>query len=63
MSSIIVPDSFELRGRAFTGLGALPPDEARRLYAGAVRYGTGARRRFDTAGRRLEAALDTRVRG
>jgi hypothetical protein len=40
MSSTVVPDSFELRGRAFSGLDALPRDEAERLYAGAVRYGT-----------------------
>jgi len=107
MSNTVVPDSFELRGRAFNGLDALPRDEARRLYAGAVRYGTAcgcgagaigaclagsvylvglplalaigaavvgsvigkclglwwARGRFVAAGRRLETALDARVRG
>jgi hypothetical protein len=38
--STVVPDSFELRGRAFSGLDALPRDEAQRLYSRAVRYGT-----------------------
>jgi hypothetical protein len=40
MPSTVVPDSFELRGRAFSGLDALPRDEAESLYAGAVRYST-----------------------
>jgi hypothetical protein len=39
MSSTVVPDSFELRGLRFSGLDALPRDEAERLYGGVVRYG------------------------
>ncbi len=34
-----VPDSFEVRGHIFTGLQALPPQEASRLHAGLQRYG------------------------
>jgi hypothetical protein len=44
MPSTVVPDSFELRGRTFSGLDALPRDEAQRLYGRAVRYGTSCGR-------------------
>lgn len=40
MVSSVVPDSFELRGRRFSGLDALPRDEAERLYDAVVRHGT-----------------------
>lgn len=39
MSSTVVPDSFEIRGRVFSGLDRLAPDQAERLYMRAVRYG------------------------
>lgn len=40
MSCSGVPDAFELGGRRFSGLDALPRDEAERLYGGLVRYDT-----------------------
>jgi hypothetical protein len=40
MSRTVVPDSFELRGQVFTGLDALPRDDAERLYRRTMRYGS-----------------------
>jgi hypothetical protein len=40
ISSGVTPDSFQLRGRTFSGLGTLPRDEAERLHRVVVRYGT-----------------------
>lgn len=36
----MVPDSFEIRGRTFSGLDRLPPEQAERLYGLTLRYGS-----------------------
>ncbi len=39
MQRIVIPDSFVLNGRTFSGFHALPRHEAERLYTGLVKYG------------------------
>ena len=39
MQDIFIPDSFVLKGRAFSGFHALPKHEAQRLYTGLIKYG------------------------
>ena len=39
MQHIVIPDSFVLNGRTFSGFHALPRHDAERLHIGLVRYG------------------------
>lgn len=53
----VVPDSFELRGWRFSGLHALPREEAERLYGDVVRYGTSCGCGTGTIGAALAGCL------
>jgi hypothetical protein len=56
-SSTVVPASFEIRGRAFSGLDGLPREQAERLYVRTVRYGSACGCGFAAVGASLAAPL------
>jgi hypothetical protein len=53
----VVPDTFEVQGRSFSGLDALPRDQAERLYSRIVRYGSACGCGFAVVGATLAGPL------
>jgi hypothetical protein len=53
----VSPDSFQIRGRTFSGLGGLPRGEAERLHRVVVRYGTACGCHAGAIGLLLTASL------